>query len=143
MAGTHLDSPSGLAIAPDGWGRFGGDLLVGNNNGPGEINAYSLNGTWQGTPTLHTGLAFAESDLWSLTFGNGGMGGGPNTLYFTAGLASNTDGLFGSIASVPEPNSALLSSIAVGLIGARWRWRRYRNRRRCRTQSLHQRLLQS
>ena len=45
-AGVHLDSPWGLAIAPQGWGKFGGDLLVGNNN-PGadgltEINAYNL-----------------------------------------------------------------------------------------------------
>ena len=31
-AGVHLDSPWGLAIAPAGWGQFGGDLLVANNN---------------------------------------------------------------------------------------------------------------
>jgi uncharacterized protein (TIGR03118 family) len=127
-AGTHLDAPWGMAIAPKGWGQFGGDLLVGNNDGPGEINAYSLNGTWQGTLTLDTGRPFAESDLWALTFGNGGGGGDPNTLYFTAGLASNVDGLFGSIeaASVPEPNSVVLSSIAIGLLTALWRWKQWR-----------------
>ena len=45
-AGVHLNSPWGLAIAPAGWGQFGGDLLVGNNNadadGLTEINAYNL-----------------------------------------------------------------------------------------------------
>ena len=44
-AGAHLDAPWGLAIAPAGWGKFGGDLLVGNNNanagGLTEINAYN------------------------------------------------------------------------------------------------------
>jgi uncharacterized protein (TIGR03118 family) len=125
-AGTHLDAPWGMAIAPKGWGQFGGDLLVGNNNGPGEINAYSPDGTWQGTLTLNTGQPFAERDLWALTFGNGGRGGDPNTLYFTAGLASNVDGLLGSITSVPEPNPALMSLIGVGLITALWRWKRQR-----------------
>ena len=35
-----LNSPWGLAIAPDGFGKFGGDLLVGNF-GDGHINAFS------------------------------------------------------------------------------------------------------
>jgi uncharacterized protein (TIGR03118 family) len=42
-AGAHLAAPWGMAIAPAGWGKFGGDLLVGNNNansaGLTEINA--------------------------------------------------------------------------------------------------------
>src|SRR5262249_27897960 len=36
----HLNSPWGLAIAPSGFGRFGGALLVGNF-GDGHINAYN------------------------------------------------------------------------------------------------------
>ncbi len=71
-AGQHLDSPWGLAIAPASWGQFGGDLLVGNNNGPGEINAYNLNGVFEGMLTLNTGQPFAAADLWALSFGNGG-----------------------------------------------------------------------
>jgi uncharacterized protein (TIGR03118 family) len=107
-AGQHLNSPWGLAIAPASWGPFGGDLLVGNNNGPGEINAYNLNGVFEGTLMLNTGQPFAAADLWALSFGNGGAAGSQNTLFFTAGLASNTDGLFGAISvqSVPEPSTA-------------------------------------
>ncbi len=107
-SGQHLDSPWGLAIAPAGWGQFGGDLLVGNNNGPGEINAFNLNGVFEGTLTLSTGQPFAAADLWAISFGNGGAAGSQNTLFFTAGLASNTDGLFGAISaeSVPEPSTA-------------------------------------
>ncbi len=107
-AGQHLNSPWGLTIAPAGWGQFGGDLLVGNNNGPGEINAYKLNGAFEGTLMTNTGQPFAAADLWALSFGNGGAAGSQNTLFFTAGLASNTDGLFGAISvqSVPAPSAA-------------------------------------
>ena len=57
-AGQHLDSPWGLAIAPASWGQFGGDLLVGNNNGPGEINAYSLSGVFAGHVDAQHGSTF-------------------------------------------------------------------------------------
>ena len=111
-AGTHLDAPWGLAIAPTGFGQFGGDLLVGNNNansgGLTEINAYNLTtGAFDGTLTLNTGQPFSETELWALGFGNGGSAGSANTLYFTAGLDGNTNGLIGSLAPVPEPSSAV------------------------------------
>jgi len=130
-AGTHLNSPWGLAIAPQGWGQFGGDLLVGNNNaGPDgltEINAYNLNGVWQGTLTLNSGQPFSATELWALSFGNGGSAGSTNTLYFTAGLDNNANGLIGAISPVPEPSSALLGLIAMGVVAGGWRWK---NRRR-------------
>ena len=59
-AGTHLDTPWGLAVAPKGWGQFGGDLLVGNNDGDGTINAYDLNGVWQGQLMLNGGQLFSQ-----------------------------------------------------------------------------------
>jgi uncharacterized protein (TIGR03118 family) len=102
--GQHLAAPWGLAIAPASWGQFGGDLLVGNNNGPGEINAYNLNGVFQGTLMLNNGQPFAAADLWAITFGNGGASGSQDTLFFVAGLASNTDGLFGAISVQPAPD---------------------------------------
>ena len=130
-AGAHLNSPWGLAIAPQGWGQFGGDLLVGNNNaGPDsltEINAYSLSGAWQGTLTLNTGQPFSATELWALSFGNGVGAGSTDTLFFTAGLDNNANGLFGAISSVPEPSSAVLGLIAMGVLAGGWRWK---NRRR-------------
>ena len=114
-AGVHLDAPWGLAIAPANWGQFGGDLLVGNNNansaGLTEINAYNLTtGAFEGTLMLNTGQPFSETELWALSFGNGAGAGSTDTLFFTAGLANNTDGLFGAISvqSVPEPSSAVV-----------------------------------
>jgi len=130
-AGAHLNSPWGLALAPQGWGQFGGDLLVGNNNpGPDgltEINAYNLSGAWQGTLTLDTGQPFSATELWALSFGNGGGAGSADTLLFTAGLDNNTNGLVGAISFVPEPSSALLGLIAMGVVAGSWRWK---NRRR-------------
>jgi len=125
-SGTNLNAPWGLAIAPASWGKFGGDLLVGNNNGPGWIDAYGLDGSFKGLLMLNTGQPFAEPDLWALSFGNGGSGGSRDTLYFTAGLSSNTDGLFGAL-STPEPSSAVLGLIAAGTAAGAWKWK---NRRR-------------
>jgi uncharacterized protein (TIGR03118 family) len=130
-AGTHLQTPWGVAIAPAGWGQFGGDLLVGNNDGDGTINAYTTGGTWLGQLTLTNGTVFSQGELWALTFGNGGNGGSQNVLYFTAGLPGEDNGLFGAISAVPEPGSAVLGLIALGTLGAGWTWKK--NRRRAAT----------
>jgi uncharacterized protein (TIGR03118 family) len=125
-SGTHLDSPWGLAIAPAGWGPFGGDLLIGNNGGDGTINAYSLAGVDQGQITLGSSSPFSEQQLWALSFGNGGSFGSPNTLYFDAGYTADaTNGLIGAI-SVPEPTTGMLCLFAIGQLatGRRWRNRR-------------------
>jgi uncharacterized protein (TIGR03118 family) len=111
-AAVHLDSPWGLALAPAGWGQFGGDLLIGNNGGDGTINAFTLGGVWQGQIELTTGQPFSEQQLWGLTFGSGSAAGGsPNVLYFAAGFDAAADqGLVGALAPapVPEPASAVL-----------------------------------
>ena len=104
---TPLAAPWGVAIAPDDWGQFGGDLLVGNFSFEhSEINAFDLQthkleGTIpillpEGGPEPHT-----PGGLWTLTFGGGGQDGSPSTLYFTDGIDGETHGLFGAITSVP------------------------------------------
>ena len=102
--GKWLDNPWGLTIAPPSFGKFGGDLLVGNNGGNNWINAFDpVHGTFQGTLTLASGQPFSENNLWALTFGNGKSGGLANTLYFTAGIGpKQTDGLFGSLQAIPS-----------------------------------------
>jgi hypothetical protein len=102
QAGKWLDNPWGLTMAPSTFGKFGGDLLVGNNGGNFEINAFDPNsGHFKGVLTLASGQPFSENNLWALTFGNGGSGGVANTLYFTAG-PGGTDGLFGSLQAIPS-----------------------------------------
>jgi uncharacterized protein (TIGR03118 family) len=96
----QLNAPWGLAWTPPSFGRFGGDLLVGNF-GDGQINAYreKRNGHFEHRGTLHAaGHGKLSIDgLWALEFGNSGSNGNPNTLYFTAGLNDEADGLFGTI----------------------------------------------
>lgn len=130
-AGTHLDSPWGLAIAPAGWGQFQGDLLVGNNGGDGTINAFTLGGTWQGQINLITGQPFSEQQLWGLTFGSGSASGGSkDVLYFAAGFdAAADEGLLGAIAPAPEPSSAILVLSAVSLLAGGRACRNARRRR--------------
>lgn len=119
--GGALNVPWGIALAPASFGKFGGDLLVGNF-GNGWINAFNpTTGAFIGTLDLSNGMPFAEPALWSLDFGIGGKGGTPGVLYFTSGVTlSQTSGLFGSISTTPEPASlALLGSGIAALLGLR------------------------
>jgi uncharacterized protein (TIGR03118 family) len=109
-----INAPWGLAIAPSGFGSFGGDLLVGNLF-DSTVDAYNLmTDHFDGSFTINTGFA-SPVGLWALGFGNGSSGD-PNTLYFTAGINDQKAGLFGSITSVPEPNT--LTLFLFGLAGA-------------------------
>ena len=113
-----LNSPWGMALAPSGFGKFGGDLLVGNF-GDGTINAFDpTTGAFLGTLSDNSGNPLVNPGLWGLTFGNGGNGGDKNSLYFTAGGADEASGVFGRINAVPEPSSLALGLIAVVLVAA-------------------------
>jgi uncharacterized protein (TIGR03118 family) len=95
----NLNAPWGLVRAPDGFGRFGGALLVGNF-GDGRINAYDL-ATGQALGMLHRpdGRPLAINGLWGLRFGNG-VTAGPNELLFSAGIHDEAHGLLGKIRHV-------------------------------------------
>jgi uncharacterized protein (TIGR03118 family) len=126
-AGGKLASPWGITLAPTSFGEFGGDLLIGNfNDAHGEINAFDpVTGAYLGTLTDTNGNVIINPGLWALAFGNGGSGGSPNTLFFSAGIAGETHGLFGSLQAVPEPSTAALALVG-GLILVTVRRRRAR-----------------
>jgi uncharacterized protein (TIGR03118 family) len=93
----HLDSPWGIAEAPFNFGRFSGDILIGNF-GDGTINVYDpRTGEFEDQLEDPDGEPITIDGLWALTFG-GATGSNPGTLYFTAGPDGEVDGLFGSIA---------------------------------------------
>ena len=97
----QLNAPWGLALAPADFGRFSGDLLVGNF-GDGQINAYAelANGRFEHRGELRAtdGKPISIDGLWALQFGHGSANNGAtNTLFFTAGPNEESDGLFGSI----------------------------------------------
>jgi uncharacterized protein (TIGR03118 family) len=92
----EINSPWGVALAPDTFGKHAGQLLVGNF-GSGTIMAFEADGDFKGLlKSCDHGPVVIEG-LWGLTFGNGGRGGNPDTLYFTAGPAGESHGLFGSL----------------------------------------------
>jgi uncharacterized protein (TIGR03118 family) len=109
IVGGPLASPWGVAIAPMSFGKFGGDLLVGNfsfANGVGDvINAFNpVTDALVGSIDVNPGTG-TPGGLWSIVFGGGGSDGTPNTLFFTDGVNGETGGLFGSLTAVPEPST--------------------------------------
>jgi uncharacterized protein (TIGR03118 family) len=100
---TPLAAPWGVAIAPNDFGQFSGDILVGNFSFlHSEINAFDpQTHKLVGTIPISAGSGNTPGGLWTLTFGGGGRDGSPNTLYFTDGIVGETHGLFGAITSVP------------------------------------------
>jgi uncharacterized protein (TIGR03118 family) len=100
--GAPLAAPWGLALAPAGFGPFGGDLLVGNFSFmASEINVFDSSGNFIGTIPINTG-GNMPGGLWALGFGTGGSNGSPNTLFFTDGINGEMDGLFAAL-NVPGP----------------------------------------
>src|SRR5262245_13186768 len=85
---SELNSPWGMAVAPHGFGKFGGDLLVGNF-GDSHVNVFNLKtGRFRGQledpngqPLVLNGGFQGPSDkgLWGIGFGNGQGGAGKRT----------------------------------------------------------------
>jgi uncharacterized protein (TIGR03118 family) len=98
--GDWFNAPWGVVWTTRDFGEFGNAILVGNFRS-GWIAAF--NGFthkfigWVRNPddTLMT-----IDGLWSLTFGNDATAGPANTLFFTAGIHNEQDGLFGTITPV-------------------------------------------
>jgi uncharacterized protein (TIGR03118 family) len=90
-----LNSPWGMARASFAFGRFSGDILIGNF-GDGRINVVTGQGSELKQLKMPNGKPLAIDGLWTLTLG-GGAKSSPDTLYFTAGPNGEMDGLFGTI----------------------------------------------
>lgn len=97
-SGDSLNAPWGLAVAPEDFGEFGGQLLVGNF-GDGRINAFRW-GSWEpdGHLKLDDHRPLTVDGLWAIAFGGGNANSGPaTTLFFAAGPDDESHGAFGSI----------------------------------------------
>jgi uncharacterized protein (TIGR03118 family) len=99
FAQGEFNQPWGIALAPAGFGKFPGDILVGNV-GSGEIGAYSsTTGKFLGFLENAAKKPIAIPGLWAIFFGAGATtNSGPTTsLYFAAGIDNYLHGLFGTI----------------------------------------------
>jgi hypothetical protein len=86
------------------------------NFGDGTINAFDPTGKFLGQVTDSSKNVIVNPGLWDMVFGAGGTGD-PNTLYFTAGGANQTSGLFATLlpatsATNPDFSLALSSQSA-------------------------------
>jgi uncharacterized protein (TIGR03118 family) len=103
-----LNAPWGIAIAPAGFGSLEGDVLIGNF-GDGTVNIFTPNGTALATSNgalmAGNGQPLSFPGLWALTFGNGDADKPITTLFYTAGFASQIDGVFGSITASITPQA--------------------------------------
>lgn len=114
IARGPLNAPWGVAVAPaaPAFGKYSNSLLVGNF-GDGLINAFDISsGMYLGTLQDANGANIVISGLWALLVGNGGNGGDKNSVYFAAGPAYQTHGLFGSIQANPALVSAQVTNAA-------------------------------
>jgi uncharacterized protein (TIGR03118 family) len=120
-----LNAPWGLAMVGDEpFGRLAkGTLLVGNF-GDGTINAFNSDtGAFLGTLASLGGAPLMNNSLWGLRFGNGGTGGRATSLYLTAGLNDETNGLFARVDAVPEPGTVTLLGAGLAFLIVRRRVR--------------------
>lgn len=108
-----LYDPWGMVQAPAKFGKFSNAILVGDFNlgisgtppsaGPGYVLAFDQSGTYLGQLKGTDGNPLQIDGLWTLIFGNGGSGGDPDKLYFSAGIQSQKHGLFGSLTTCQGP----------------------------------------
>lgn len=105
--GPWMNAPWGVALAPDEFGHFGGNVLVGMF-GDGGVAAFDAeNGNFQGMARGRKDEPLTlPQGLWALGFGNNAAAGSSATLFFATDLAvgGNLHGLFGSLTPSPAQN---------------------------------------
>ncbi len=101
--GGTLNAPWGVVQASANFGAFSNDLLVGNF-GDGTINVFDSTGKSLGQLSDTNNKVITNPGLWDMVFGAGGTGD-PNTLYFTAGSATQNHGLFGTLVPAAAASS--------------------------------------
>jgi uncharacterized protein (TIGR03118 family) len=97
-----LENPWAVVQAPADFGPFSNDILIGNVEGDGNLNAFDPStGAFLGQLTHPDGTPIAVPGLWDLVFGGGNhQSGDTNQLFFDAGPNNPNpkgNGLFGMI----------------------------------------------
>ncbi|GAA2023738.1 TIGR03118 family protein [Catenulispora yoronensis] len=90
-----LNAPWAITVAPASFGKFAGDILVGNF-GDGRVNAFDNRGRFQGPLRGTDGKPLVIDGLWGLLPGTAANGGTDN-LWFAAGINHEAHGLLGLI----------------------------------------------
>jgi uncharacterized protein (TIGR03118 family) len=97
-----LNAPWGIAIAPSTFGKFAGDILIGNF-GDGAINAYDVrSGNFRGQLKGADHRVLHLEGIWGMAFGNDRNNQPKGTLFFAAGPDDENHGMYGAITPSPE-----------------------------------------
>jgi uncharacterized protein (TIGR03118 family) len=99
--GSWFNAPWGVVIASTDFGGFSHSILVGQF-GSGEILAFdAVTGRFQDRLRHQDGRVISIPGLWDIAFGAGNANsGGPNQLFFDAGVDKGMGGVFGFFAPV-------------------------------------------
>jgi len=105
-SGSWMNSPWGVALAPEGFGKPNRNLLIGMF-GSGNIAAFDTkHGHFRGLlkGTDGQSITLMGKGLWGLGFGNGSAAGSVNSLYFATDFvtAGHFHGLFGTLTRVED-----------------------------------------
>jgi uncharacterized protein (TIGR03118 family) len=98
--GDWFNAPWGVALTPGEFGVFSHTLLVGNFRSGWIAAINPITGKFQGFVRNPDNSILTIDGLWALSFGNGSGAGPSTTLYFTAGINDENDGLFGTLTPV-------------------------------------------
>ncbi len=98
--GPWMNAPWGVVWTTRDFGEFSNAILVGNFRS-GWIAAFNgFTHKFIGWVRNSDDSLVTIDGLWSLTFGNDAIAGPANTLFFTAGINNEADGLFGTLTPV-------------------------------------------
>jgi uncharacterized protein (TIGR03118 family) len=98
--GPWMNAPWGVVWTTRDFGEFSNAILVGNFRS-GWIAAFNgFTHKFIGWVRNSDDSLVTIDGLWSLTFGNDATAGPANTLFFTAGINNEADGLFGTLTPV-------------------------------------------
>jgi uncharacterized protein (TIGR03118 family) len=99
--GPWFNAPWGVVWTPRDFGEFSNSILVGNFRSGWIADFDGFTGEFRGFMKKASSNARVLIDgIWSLTFGNNGLAGPSTTLFFTAGINNETNGLFGTLTPV-------------------------------------------
>jgi len=97
-SGGDLNSPWGMTLAPPGFGKIAGELLVGNF-GDGHIHIFDpRSGHELGSLLGRHHKPIVIDGLWGLLTGDA-VAGGPDAVWFSAGPQDEAHGLLGTLTS--------------------------------------------
>jgi uncharacterized protein (TIGR03118 family) len=104
-SGGDLNSPWAVTVAPSGWGKYSGDILVGNF-GDGHITVFDKKNNDIGQLADANAAPIVIDGLWALTPGVKSKVA-KHQIFFGAGTNGEADGLFGVLsATVPAVGKA-------------------------------------